>query len=79
MNIDVHIDETNDPNCCTGFVVLEAFLNDDDGNLRTFKNVVALAFARVFALFAVKSRSIKSGLQKLTRRQQASLVHSKPA
>ena len=50
MNIDVHIDETNDPNCCAVLSCLEAFLNDDDGNLRTFKNIRSLSLSHVCSL-----------------------------
>lgn len=50
MNIDVHIDETNDPNCCAVLSCLEAFLNDDDGNLSTFKNIRSLSLSHVCSL-----------------------------
>jgi len=45
MNIDVHIDETNDPNCCAVLSCLEACLNDDDGNLSAFKNIRSLSLS----------------------------------
>lgn len=50
MNIDVHIDETNDPNCCAVLSCLEAFLNDDDGNLSAFKNIRSLSLSHVCSL-----------------------------
>jgi cytosine deaminase len=50
MNIDVHIDETNDPNCCAVLSCLEAFLNDDDGNLGAFKNIRSLSLSHVCSL-----------------------------
>ena len=50
MNIDVHIDETNDPNCCAVLSCLEAFLNDVDGNLGAFKNIRSLSLSHVCSL-----------------------------
>jgi len=51
MNVDVHIDETNDPNCCAVLLCLEAFLNEgDDNNASSFKNIRLLALSHVCSL-----------------------------
>lgn len=52
LNVDIHIDETNDPSCCAIVPLLEAFLNKDPNKRTqtTFDNVKHISLSHACSL-----------------------------